>query len=332
MTGRSGQFLAPRSLAAIAALGAALWLVACDGEEGARETAPGIVREFADGEHSLRLELDRDAIVTADQLGLRLAVRAPEGETVEFPEGEGAFGEFAVVREAEVSARLQDGGQVLHVREYALQPFLPGDYELPALQVRIGDAATLSTEPLSIPVTSSLIEGDAELQDIAGPLDMPVPWWWWAAGAVAALALIGGLLYWLKRRRRPDAPRRVPPHEEALAALERLLASSLLDDGEVEAFYRRLSAIVRRYVEGRFGLRAPERTTEEFLHEISGGPVISRAHQLLLRDFLQEADMVKFARFVPRQEQTGRAVTAAKAFVEQTVPPPSDSEGDPGAR
>ena len=57
----------------------------------------------------------------------------------------------------------------------------------------------------------------------------------------------------------------------------------------------RFLSIIRRYLEDRFELRAPELTTEEFL-TVAGTPVLlSHEHQKLLRDFLRQADLVKFA-------------------------------------
>ena len=52
----------------------------------------------------------------------------------------------------------------------------------------------------------------------------------------------------------------------------------------------------------------------------SAAPVIRHDHQTLLREFLRQADMVKFAEFIPVAEDVGSAVEAAKRFIRQTVP------------
>jgi hypothetical protein len=85
----------------------------------------------------------------------------------------------------------------------------------------------------------------------------------------------------------------------------------------VEEFYTRLSDIVvRQYLEGQMGLRAPERTTEEFLYEVSRDHSPFRGTpEDLLGAFLQEADLVKFARFQPGAEDRKRALDAAEKFV-----------------
>ena len=294
----------------------------CAGGGASEDLEPAIAETYEAAGGRLELTLDRSSLTTAESAVLRLAVEAEEGASVAFPDSEGGFGDFAVVRQEEVSERLLDGGRVERVREYVLQPFLPGEYELPSLTVTLNDSESISSEALTIPVESVLQDpAAANLLDIAEPLDMPVPWWWWALGTLLlAVAACAAWWWWRRRREKLSTPRLVPPHEIALAALDALLAEGLLAGGAVEVFYLRLSDIVRHYIEDQFSLRAPEQTTEEFLAAMSRGPHIRRDHQTLLRDFLQRADMVKFAKFVPAAEETGGAVEAARLFIEQSVP------------
>ena len=83
----------------------------------------------------------------------------------------------------------------------------------------------------------------------------------------------------------------------------------------------RVSTILRRYVELRFGLRAPEQTTEEFLVSVSAlatGGLIA-AHRDLLEAFLQHCDLVKFARHRPTPSAMEETFESAKTFVEHTA-------------
>ena len=99
-----------------------------------------------------------------------------------------------------------------------------------------------------------------------------------------------------------------------MAALQRLRE----ENPPVDVFYTRLSDIVRRYLEDRFQLRAPERTTEEFLYETSRNGLLSAEHKELLGRFLQECDLVKFARLQPDDTDRQRAYDAAEKFVRET--------------
>ena len=155
-----------------------------------------------------------------------------------------------------------------------------------------------------------------DIRDIKGLVPLPHGWWWlWV---LLAAAIVGALAFWLWKRRRPTiAPETVAPlsaYEMAMRALQQLRE----ENPAVEEFYTRLSDIVRRYLETEFGLRAPERTTEEFLYEMSRDSVLMPEHKQLLGAFLQEADLVKFARFRPGEEDKGRAFDAAEKFVRET--------------
>lgn len=317
-TGRWGQPI-PVCLAVLA------WasLCACTSGGGdAAETQPAIVQESEDGGARLTLSLDREVLTTAGTAILRLEVESGEAVSVEFPDSGDGFGEFAVVRDTPSVDRLLEDGRVARAREYVLQPFLPGDYELPALTVVLDGSLEISTEAVVIRVESVLEDPeDTELRDISEPVDVPAPWWWWVLGAAGVAAALTAALWWLRRRRAARAvPRVVTPDEAALAALDALAAGGLPGAAEVKAFYLRLSDIVRRYVEERFGLRAPGQTTEEFLAAMAASPAIRASHQRLLRGFLEQADMVKFAKFAPGKEEIGASLDAARRFVRQTVP------------
>lgn len=156
-----------------------------------------------------------------------------------------------------------------------------------------------------------------DIHDIKGLVPLPHNLWWlWLLLLVTAAAVV----CWLwKRRRSASAIERVAPlsaYEMAIRSLQRLRE----DNPPVEEFYTRLSDIVRRYLEGQLGLRAPECTTEEFLYEMSRDQALSTEHKALLAAFLQESDLVKFARFRPGEEDKKRAFEAAERFVEETKP------------
>ena len=95
----------------------------------------------------------------------------------------------------------------------------------------------------------------------------------------------------------------------------------------MEEYYVTLSGIVRHYLEGRFGLRAPEMTTDEFFELMSGDGTLVRAHKELVNEFLAHCDLVKFARYGPSSEEIGGAYGAAVRLVRETVAEQAD-EGE----
>ena len=150
-----------------------------------------------------------------------------------------------------------------------------------------------------------------DIRDIKGLAPVPHGWLWLVLLVFLLLLL---LVWWLKHRRPADVSTPVTPQpsplEIALAALQRLREAEM----PVEKFYTQLSNIVRQFIEGRYGLRAPERTTEEFIVEAR----LPEQHMVLLRTFLQEADLVKFARHRPGADDMARAFAAAEKFVRES--------------
>ena len=117
----------------------------------------------------------------------------------------------------------------------------------------------------------------------------------------------------------------LPPEEEARRRLQAALA--WIEDPE--RFVVEVSEAARKYLEDRFGLRAPERTTEEFLAELSGSVALDGRHKELLADFLTRCDLVKFARAVVDRSELEALHQAAARLVEETVPSPNGPAAPP---
>ena len=150
-------------------------------------------------------------------------------------------------------------------------------------------------------------------------------------GLIGLLALTVGLLmrWWLARRVRPESRAPEPPaHEKALRALADLEQRTDFTQADPEAFFVELSAIVRRYLEDRFELRAPEQTTEEFIRSAAGSRQLQLEHQQLVAGFLEESDLVKFARHRPGAERMRQALAAAYRLVRETVPAPAPAPAE----
>jgi hypothetical protein len=224
--------------------------------------------------------------------------------------------------------RTAEGRRVI-TRWFTLVAWGPGDLALPtpAVRWRRGDG-----EPETVPAgtTAVTIESvlaatpDAkDIRDVKGVEPVPVDWrpYWLAAAALAALAA----LVWLVRRLRARGGRAAaakpppPPHVAAAAALAELARRRLPQAGAFVEHYTALAAIVRTYVERRFGLRAPEMTTEEFLAAGARDARLVPTHRGLLREFLTECDLVKFARHRPTVHDGERALAAAVRFVDETA-------------
>lgn len=169
----------------------------------------------------------------------------------------------------------------------------------------------------------SQVESTNVLRDIKPPVEVPSGWAWlaWVAGALALAALIfWAWKKWGKRVEvRPEMV--VPPH---IRARHRLRQALMFMDRPQE-FCTRVSDAIRAYLEERFELHAPERTTEEFLSELQHSQILSPEQKASLAGFLERCDLVKFARYEPAEAELRELYDAALRLVEQTEPRPDVS-------
>ncbi len=147
------------------------------------------------------------------------------------------------------------------------------------------------------------------------------PLWFWLAGA-AVLLVVLVVLYLRFRKPRVVRPRPVkpgrPPHEEALEALAQLL--HLFDPQHSREYGIESTRIVRRYIEARFGIRAPLQATEEFLVAASQSSALEPRHRELLAEYLGCCDLLKFARNRAHREELEKLHQAAVRFVNESIP------------
>jgi hypothetical protein len=305
-----------------------LVLASCGGGgERAENGSFEIDETYRRGPVAFRTAVSKEQITIAERLTMLLEVRAREGYTAELP----SFGEkleaFGIVDYRTDRPELR-GDTVVTRRTYELEPFLSGEYRISPMSISFraeGDSAvhTLESDTISVRVVSILPEDLAELEirDIAGPLDVPADY---TKAIVIAAAVIAAavVLYVIWRRRRlvPLAARRIPPHEIAYRALEELIASGLIEEKRYREFTSEVADILRRYIEDRFGIRAPERTTEEFLAEAGTGLPVDDDRKNILAQFLIHCDLVKFAALEPSGEDVERTFRTASDFIEATKP------------
>lgn len=84
-----------------------------------------------------------------------------------------------------------------------------------------------------------------------------------------------------------------------------------------------LTDIVRSYLQERFEIKAPKQTTEEFLKDMEGWKSpLSNQDRNFLREFMVQADMIKFARFDATENQLISAIDRAEQLVNETTPKP----------
>jgi hypothetical protein len=275
----------------------------------------------------LQYALSTNLVHVGDSYVLEARLSHPTNTTVDWPR----LGEDKKVVVVEQSFDRLD--HTTSVARWSLRSYALGEHTVWSGAVATvnaqGTRMELALPALSVQVTSILPEAGDQLRAEKGLAHWPRPpitKFVIAAGrdrpagpaAGAAGALVAGPAHRLEA---PPPP--TPAHEKALAALAELEQRTDFARADAELFFVEVSAIVRRYVEDRFHLRAPEQTTEEFIRATSVSSLLSPDHKRLMEDFLIESDLVKFARHRPGADRMQHALGAAYRLVRETIPAPT---------
>jgi len=153
------------------------------------------------------------------------------------------------------------------------------------------------------------------------------PWIAAAAALLIAAGIAAAAVLLRRRARRRGAAACSSPWERALTALDALRGELRGGRVSAERAAGRLADLVRGYLEERFRIPATRRTTPEFLRDLDrDGTPLGTENRRFLREFMESADLIKFARLPAGAEMVGEAIGRAGELVRNTVPAP-----DPGA-
>ncbi|MEE3327990.1 MAG: hypothetical protein VX252_11700 [Myxococcota bacterium] len=305
--------------------------------------AQGLSTEAQSGPVDVQIELTPEAPVIGDALVLKIRVTADSGVEVLMPEFGEALDRFRIV-DFVPREEIDEAGRTIYSQRYTLQAPASGPHLLPALLIEFvdrrpgqkpapdgQDAYEILTQGLPFAVASVMPDRTAsQLMPPMGPLQGPqgsgVHWGWWGVGlGVLAAALVFMAVRATRRGQRLSA------WETACAELDALLSGPRPGPEDIGPFFVALSDIVRRYLELRFSLRSPELTTERFLDLMADSPDLSRRHQQLLRDFLNQCDLVKFAGHIPSAKAIDEAAQTARRFLDETREGDESTHPDPTA-
>lgn len=152
-----------------------------------------------------------------------------------------------------------------------------------------------------------------EFHDIAPPVDYSlVPTWLIFVGTFLALSGIGLVIWLIARSRKRPVPVK-SPRERALEKLD--LMQMDVERVQPYRFSIRVSDILRSYVTEEFSLPVTRQTSVEFLTTLAKSSPFSEDERLLLEDFLNRCDLIKFARYEATASDSRLLLEEATRFV-----------------
>lgn len=287
------------------------------------------------------VRLDRKKIIVGDQVRLTLSVTSPLGYLVNFPIHKDSLNNgIEIIQVAPVDTVYSPDKKSRTINQtYTVTVFDSGFYYIKPFEIqyrKIKDQAfvSLMTDSVSLSVQSIPIDTTKAIKDIKEPLRAPltlIEILQYLGILLGAVVLILALLYVIYKVRRkeplihfPEKPK-PPAHVTALEHLELLRVKKLWQSGHLKEYHSELTDIVRTYIEKRFPVNAMEMVTDEIIEALF---LFNLDREILdkLRQLLQLADMVKFAKGNPLPDENDVCMSNAVLFVKSTIP----AEVNPG--
>ena len=270
-----------------------------------------------------------------------------------FLSGGKAYAQQALVDVRVDSAAILIGEQtVLHLtvttdKDKAVQLVIPRDTLMAGvevLEIPKADSTLIENDRLLIKqdlLVTSFDNADKpeEFYDIKSVWKPPfvlADYYPWIFGVLLTLFLICVVAYVIKRMRnrqsilpfkKPEP--KLPPHEQAIKELDEIKQQKLWQQGRSKEYYTLITDTLRRYIVDRFGINAMEMTSGEILDIIRKQEEATSVYESL-KQIMQLADFVKFAKMNPLPDENDLSLMNAYLFINQTkveeIPVPGEGE------
>lgn len=277
---------------------------------------------------------DTNGITIGDHVTLTISAENPGNGFVLFPApDEITQGNIEVIAQTQ-DTTMDDNGKVLKINQRStITSFTEGVDTIGPLVVRVqtgNDTAmeTLWTEPLLLAVNTVEVDTNQAIKDIEDVMRIPLTFkeilpWLLLALALAAIGVgVWFLVKYLRKRKNnvtePAKPA-IPPDTLALEQLEQLRVEGLWKQGRVKDYHTNLTDILRQYLYNQYDIDATEMTSDQITDACAETPDISAEQNDNLRQILQTADLVKFAKAEPQPWEHDRSMSLSVDFVSNTA-------------
>lgn len=284
----------------------------------------------------------RDSILIADQVEYGFRLDALEkGTVLALPDYSKASNDtLTLVRGWKLDTLSRKKDELVSIKaSVLLAPFEEGTYHLPEIYVLRGNGEvpdTLMFESLDMEVKSMPVDtATFVIHDIKGQMTYPVTFAEvapWIGGALVLAALIFFLVKLILKRRREAAgvERKDPAHIVALRELDKYRSDRFWAPERQKTFYSGVTDALKNYIDGRFGVDAPEMTTAELFAALKGESDITPELYFEMKELFERADFVKFAKFVVDDTDNAKVLPSAVRFVTSTYQAEVENETQGG--
>ena len=282
------------------------------------------------GEISVKATLEPNEILIGQQSTYKLELIQPATEKVSWPQFSDTLATNVQILEKlkTDTAKISDG-RISITSEYLVSSYDSGFYYVPEF---LFETATEKVTSNPVGLTVNTVQVNEQTDDINAEKNiMSAPFSWielarWSGIGLAAVLIIAIIVLLLMRfvfnkkvTILPETPEVVlPAHVVALQKLEQIKTEKIWQQGQIKQFYTDITDVIREYLSGAYCINAMEMTTDEIVALVKKNKDLDEI-RLVLKDMLELSDLVKFAKFVPLENENEKAVLDAFMIVEKTT-------------
>lgn len=288
-----------------------------------------LISQIALAQPSIKTKIDSTNMMIGEQMKMTIELQYSDNTEVLMPKNIQLGNNIEVLNGRDSLAKIADN-EFLITKEMIITSFDSGIYNIPAIPIAIKEEGknwdTIFSKPIQLTVISPVIDTTqtfAPIKDIFQEAlsfkEDILPIILAASGVIILIVLV-----WLFVRKKEKNPVKVsepaieiPAHIIALKALKELDSKQLWQQEQFKAYYSELSYIMRDYLENRFDINALESVTDEILRNLQPF-AINKIQIEHLKNILQTADLVKFAKVQPNESEHQNMMQLSIAFVEET--------------
>mgnify|MGYP007133703813 CR=1 FL=1 len=287
----------------------------------------GLIRAATAQTLEATAKVQDDHVAVGKPFALDLTLKAPYGTVVEWNPflTDTLSAQIDILKRGDLQRTADADSNIIVQQQLTLMTFDTGYVEVPSINLSILNSQfSTFTDPIQLYSTTISVDTTQAFHPLVPPIEHPVSMkegFPWLLGLLILIIIGLAIWYYVKHRKprvdengEPVRGPKTPPYDKAIGDLESLKQQKLWQAGKVKEYYSGLTDIAREYIEGQFQVNAVEMTTDDILREIRELH-FDEALFGKLKDTMELADLVKFAKFAPSPLESDNAMNDMTDFV-----------------
>ncbi len=266
---------------------------------------------FAQGNASIKTKVDKNKILIGEPMKLTIEMQLPANPAISSFKLD-SISHFELLEAPIIDSSTQNGNTVIKA-VYAITSFDSGHWVIPSYRLN----AKIFSDSIPVDVMYTDFDPSKDYHDIKDIIlvkpEKKKKWWIYA---ITGTLILAGAIIYLLQKKKPVVVSAKPTvslnaYDEAMKELAQLKNSK----GDPKTFHSKLAEIFRLYVYRRKGILSLQKTTNDLVLQLKTLE-INKDQFDKLAQALRLGDFVKFAKYIPSEEDTMTSFNAVGTTIE----------------